>query len=407
MSAEVDSVPAAGEIAPTPRPVVRRRRRRGRWITLSLLLTLVVVVVGAGFPLHWYGPSKSTGGRCPSSVTLQGNGAQFVQPLVAQWASAFDAHTSNSVNFVAGGSGTGITDLAARTVDFAATDNPLSPSQRASMPSSVLTFPVTEGALVIVYNLPGVSGHLNLSGAVLADIYLGRVTHWNDPAIAANNSGVSLPPSSIQTVHRSDPAGTTFVLSDFLSKESPAWASGPGKGIGIAFPTAPAQSAPHGNAAVLTYVEATHYTVGYTDLTDVLTAANPPSYAAILNPQGHYVVPSLASTVSAGQDIAANTTFPSSSGDWYNVSLVNAPGATDYPVTTLAYLFAFQATDRGFAPSLAKSTVLAEWFHWILTTGQGSANASNFAALPASLVSVGGAGLSTMSFNGASLPICS
>ncbi|MCI4363345.1 MAG: phosphate ABC transporter substrate-binding protein PstS [Thermoplasmata archaeon] len=407
MNGQAYSVPAAGIAAPTRRPVVRRRPRRGGWVALSLLLALVVVVVGAGYAFHWYGPHKSIGGRCPSGVTLQGNGAQFIQPLVAQWASAFDAESSNSVNYVAGGSGTGITDLSSRIVDFAATDDPLSPSQHASLPSAVLTFPVTEGSLVIVYNLPGVNGHLNLSGAVLADIYLGKVTRWNDPAIEINNSGVSLPASTIQTVHRSDPAGTTFVLSDFLSQESPAWASGPGKGIGIAFPTAPAQSAPHGNAALLTYVEATRFTIGYTDLTDVLTATNPPSYAAILNPRGHYIVPTLASTASAGQDIVANSSFPSSDGNWYNVSLVNAGGATDYPVVTLAYLFAFQATDRGFAPSLAKSTVLVAWFNWVLTTGQASANANDFATLPASLVSVDQAGLSTMTFNGASLPICS
>jgi phosphate transport system substrate-binding protein len=398
--------PVNSEESPPPRPVVRRGSHSGKWIALSILVVLIIAGVGAGFALHWFGAPKSTGGKCPSGETLQGNGAQFVQPLIAQWANSFDAQTSNSVNFVAGGSGTGITDLSSRTVDFAATDDPLSPAQQSSMPSTVLTIPVTAGALVIIYNLPGSTGHLDLSGPVLADIYLGKITQWNDPAIAVNNSGVSLPADTIATVHRSDPAGTTFVLSDFLSRESPAWAAGPGKGIGIAFPSAPKQTAPHGNAALLTYVETTPYTIGYTDLTDVLTAANPPSYAAILNPQGHYIVPTLASTTSAADDAAANLTFPASSGDWYNVSLVNAGGAADYPVATLAYFFAFQATDKGFAPSLAKSTVLLEWLNWVVTTGQGSANASNDATLPASLQSVDKAGLSTMTFNGASLPLC-
>ncbi|MCI4335379.1 MAG: substrate-binding domain-containing protein, partial [Thermoplasmata archaeon] len=275
-----------------------------------------------------------------------------------------------------------------------------------ALPSPELTLPVTAGAITVIYNLGGATGHLNLSGAVLAEIYLGRITHWNDPAIAVNNSGRGLPSTTILTVHRSDPAGTTYVLTDFLARQSPAWATGPGKGISVSFPSGPLQEAVHGNSALLTYVETTPNTLGYSDLTDVLASSSPPSYAAILNPAHEFVVPTLASTQSAVNDASSAQQFPASSGDWYNVSLVDAPGASDYPLATLVYAYAYAATDHGFAPSPAKSAVLVGWLHWVLTTGQADAAPNDYAGLPTALLNVDEAGLSTMTFNGASIPFC-
>ncbi|HEV2450154.1 MAG TPA: phosphate ABC transporter substrate-binding protein PstS [Thermoplasmata archaeon] len=390
------------------RPKVVRRSDR-RWLSpVALLVALVAVAGGLGYAEDWFGGGGHSGhSSCPSGQLLQGNGAQVLNPIAVLWSHQFGSSTGDSVNYVDGGSGTGITDLTDRTIDFAATDDPLTAAEAANLPSPAVTLPVVAGAIVVIDNLPGISGHLHLSGAVLAGIYLGSITHWNDPAIAANNTGVSLPNAAILTAHRSDPAGTTYVLTDYLSRSSSAWRTGPGEGISVAFPTLSGSEGIHGNSALLTYVSTTTDSIGYSDLTDLLASSTPPGYAAMANPAGQFIVPSVTSTRSAIDDAAAAITFPPSTGSWYNVSLVDAPGSSDYPLATLMYAFVYTATDHGFSPSSAKSEVLVGWFHWILTQGQSDAMANDYVPLPASLVSVDESGLSAMTFNGAAIPICS
>jgi phosphate transport system substrate-binding protein len=397
--------------ASTPSPPVRRtvrRRSERRWLLpIAALVAVVAVVGGVGYGEHWFGGSTHAGkSSCPSNQLLQGNGAQVLNAIADLWSRQFATATGDSVNYVDGGSGTGITDFTDRTVDFAATDDPLTAAETAALPSPAVTLPVVAGAITVIYNLPGLSGHLNLSGPVLADIYLGTITKWNDPAIANNNTGLALPDASILTVHRSDPAGTTYVLTDFLSRSSGAWRSGPGEGISVAFPNVPGAEGIHGNSALLTYVATTADSIGYSDLTDLLASGAPPSYAAVLNPSGHFIVPTVASTASAVDDAAAATQFPSATGNWYNVSLVNAPGPSDYPLATLIYAFAYTATDHGFSPTQAKSTVLVGWLHWVITQGQLDAEANDYVPLPEAVVSIDEAGLSAMTFNAASIPIC-
>jgi phosphate ABC transporter phosphate-binding protein len=335
---------------------------------------------------------------------------------MAAWTAAsssgsYPSQTSNQVNYPASGSGTGLTHFTSSSIDFAVTDDPLTPAERTDMPGQALTLPFVGGALTIIYNLPGTTGHLNLTGALLAEIYLGNITMWDDPAIAAINSGITLPAATITTVHRSDSAGTTYVLSDFLSQSSPYWSSHPGKGISISFPGAPKQTAEKGNSLMISTVTGNPNTIGYSDLTDVLAAASPPQYAAIQNPTGHFIVPTLANTISAIDDKVATTKIPLSAGDWFNVSMVNANGSTDYPVATFIYMYVYQATDKGFSPTLTKSQVLVQWLHWTLTSGQGLVDESQptqlyYAPLPASIISVDDAGIQTMTFNGAAIPSC-
>jgi phosphate ABC transporter phosphate-binding protein len=403
--------PANGP-APAPLPTLHRRRSIAPIIAIVVVVVIVAAGIGMGYKQHWFGGGGGSGthtGTCPSGVTVAGNGAQFVNPLVSQWAESYSSQTQNAVNYVDGGSGTGITDLEETTVDFAITDDPLSPSETAAMPGTTLTLPVTGGALAILYNLPGVPGHLNLSGAVLTDIYMGKITHWNDPAIQDNNTGLPLPSQTIQTVHRSDAAGTTFVLTNLLSDDSVAWRQGPGTGISIAWPANPPESVGiKGNSALLSYVQTTQFTIGYSDLTDVLTASSPVQYAAVQNPTGHWIVPTLANTASALWDASNTTVFPTSAGDWYAVSAVNAPGATDYPLATFAYLFVFQNANVGFEPSLQKTQVLIQWLDWVLSTGQTEASGPNlyYVALPPSLVSIDQAGIQTITYGGAAVPAC-
>ena len=402
--------------APSPppaKPVVRRRpTRTGLWAAVGAVV-VVAIIVGVGYSTNWYGLQKSSSlAACSSGITVQGDGAQIAVPLMGVWTGLYHSATNNTINYPGSGSGTGITHFTQKTIDFAVTDDPLTAAERSSLTSQPLTMPFVGGALTIIYNLPGVSGHLNLTGTLLVGIYNGSITAWNDPKIAAANPGVTLPSNTIVPVVRADSAGTTYVLSDFLSQSSAWWAANPGKGISILFPKVTGELGEHGNSLVISTVVKTSYSIGYSDLTDVLTAASPPQYAAILNPVGNYIAPTIANTESALVDkVASMKSIPVSTGDWFNVSMVLANGTTDYPIATFLYMFVYQAADQGMTPSLAKAQVLIQWFHWVFTTGQPYADQTQptplyYAPLPSAIVSVDEAGLSTMTFNGAAIPAC-
>ncbi|MGA8711256.1 MAG: phosphate ABC transporter substrate-binding protein PstS [Thermoplasmata archaeon] len=417
------STPAASADSVEPRPVVQRRRGRTGLYAALAVIVVIVIVVAVGAATSWYGlqtsstPTKGT--VCTTGVTLQGNGAQFVNPLLTAWTSAFATATSNQVNYVDGGSGTGLTDFSEHPplIDFAITDDPLTAAEQSAMPGQALTLPFAGGALTIIYDLPGVAGHLNMTGTVLAGIYNGSITKWNDPAIAAINHGVTLPGSTIIPVVRSDPAGTTYVLTDFLSQSSAWWNSNIGKGISVDFSkyAPPSETAVKGNSLVLSTVAKTSYAIGYSDLTDVLTYSTTVQYAGVLNPLGNYVVPTIANTASAISDkVASLASIPASSDtkDWFNVSMVNARGATDYPLATFVYLYVYQDTSQGYEPTLTKSQVIVQWLDYILSpgaqamTGETSPAQLYYTALPAAVVSVDQTGISTMTFNGAAIPAC-
>jgi len=408
--------PPAGAPAETPdsRPAVRRKGGRTGLYTVIGVLIVVVILVVVGLSTNWYGLQKSSStAACSSGILLQGDGAQIAVPLMGVWTSTYKSDTNNSINYPGSGSGTGLTKFTTTSVDFAVTDDPLTPAERFALPSQQLTIPFVGGALALIYNLPGLSGHLNLTGTILAGIYNGTITTWDSSAIANINPGVVLPSATIVPVIRSDAAGTTYVLSDFLSQSSSWWASNVGKGISIMFPTVPGEKGEHGNSAVLSYVSATKYTIGYSDLTDVLASSVPPQYAAIQNPAGNYIVPTIASTESAIVDkVASMKTIPASAGDWFNVSMVKANGSADYPVATLLYMYVYQATSKGFEPTLAKSQVIVQWLHWTLSAAaqalvdESSPAQLYYAPLPQAIIGVDESGISTMTFNGAAIPAC-
>jgi phosphate transport system substrate-binding protein len=406
------SPPDAAPPSAPPTPVIRPQKRPMILIAVVAVIIVIIAGVGIGYEQHWFSPASSSpkATACATGITLQGNGAQFVLPLVDQWASSYQAATSNQVNYPAAGSGTGITDFSENPplIDFAITDDPLTSSEVSALPATALTLPVTGGALAIIYNLNGLTGHLNLTGQLLAQIYNGNITTWNNAAIVADNPGVALPSATITTVHRSDAAGTTYVLTNLLSLDNPWWASGPGQGISISWPKAPTQVAAKGNSAVLSTVETTANSIGYSDLTDVLTAKTTVQYAAVENPKGNFIAPNLTNTASAIADKSATTTFPSATGNWSSVSLVNAQGAGDYPLATFAYMFVYQAVDKGYEPSASKAGVLVQWLNWVVTTGQTYSNAPDlyYVALPSAIVSIDQAGIQSMTFNGASIPSC-
>jgi|HubBroStandDraft_1064217.scaffolds.fasta_scaffold15569_4 phosphate transport system substrate-binding protein len=397
-------------------PVVKRKSSRGVLAAVVVVVIIIVAGVVVAYEEKWIGGSSKSSTSC-GPLTLQGDGAQFVQPLVADWAHLYNSETGNQVNYPAAGSGTGLTHFSEHPplIDFAITDNPLSASERAAMPSQPLTIPVIGGALAIVYNIPGVptSAHLNLTGPILAEIYLGNITNWNDSAITAINPSLHLPNATITTVHRSGSAGTSYVLTDFLTQDSPTWAKEVNKSLTPAWPSGPTQTAQSSNALVLSTVNSTADSIGYSDLTDFLTLNSPVmGYAAIENPSNTYVYPTLANTASAIADkvAALGSSLPSSTGSWYNVSMVNAGGTGDYPLATFAYLYVYQNTSAGFSPTQEKSEVIVQWIDWILSpAGQQAASGTDlyYAALPASILTIDQAGVSTMTYNSAAVTSCS
>jgi phosphate transport system substrate-binding protein len=400
--------------APRPTPVVKRAPNRTPLYLVIAVVAVVVIVVAAAYATGVFNSKSSKPGACPTGVTLLGAGANFISTLMSSWtgstSAAFNAQTGNGINYNAAGAGTGITDITTKTVDFAATDDPLSTSQISALPSPILTVPITGGALAIPYNLPGITQPVQLTGAIVAQIYLGTITTWNNSAIQAINSGITLPDQTIVTIHRSNAAGTTFVLTDWLTKDSSAWASKIGKNIQISWPgpKVPDQLAASSNSLIMSDIKNTQYSIGYVDLSDVLNAAWT-QVASLQNPSGHYVLPTEASATSAITDVAANTTFPAASAtsQWVNVSMVNGQAPADYPLATLAYFFVYTAVDAGYTTKLANAQVLVEWLTWTVGTGQGYATADNYVPLPNALVTLDQTAIGELTFAGKGIPACS
>ncbi|HTT26443.1 MAG TPA: phosphate ABC transporter substrate-binding protein PstS [Thermoplasmata archaeon] len=371
------------------------------------IVLVVILLIGAAFALGWFrGPSKTGAGTCPANQQVSGTGASLVTSVLTTWANAYEKSSGNTIQYTASGAGAGVTALTGLTTDFAATDEPLNSSETAALPSPALTFPFVGGSVAVIFNVPGVSTPINLSGAVLADIYLGSIASWNDPAIAALNPGINLPSNGIATVHRLDSAGTTYVLTDYLAHASPTFQSQVGIGLQVAWPnpTTPAKAI-SGNSKLAAYVGTTKYSIGYVDLADAHSASGV-TIAALQNPAGRYIVPTAADTESAIATIAKNTTFPTSASSWGSVDFTNAAGPADYPLAALAYGFVYKAMDKGYQPTLQKSQAIRQWFTYMITTGQSSAAALYYAPLPGSVVAVDQAGLQTLTYGGNPLPAC-
>jgi len=298
---------------------------------------------------------------------INGAGATFPYPIYSKWFSEYSQlHSTVKINYQSIGSGGGILQVSQGTVDFGATDGPMTNEQIAAAKIKTMHIPTVLGAVVPVYNVPGVTKALNFSGDVIADIYLGKITNWNDPRIAKDNPGVSLPGDSILPVYRSGSSGTTYIFTDFLSKVSPSWKSGPGTGTAIKWPTGIGQQ---GNEGVAGMVRQTKDSFGYVEL--IYAVQNKMSYGMVKNAAGKFV---LASTdgVTAAAAAAAKTMPPD-----YRVSITNAPGADSYPISSFTWLLIpLHSAD----PNKAKA--LAEFLGWMLDHGEGEAAAMTYAPLP-------------------------
>ncbi len=316
--------------------------------------------------------TAATSASRSGSVDLTGAGATFPYPLYSKWFSDYATATGVRINYQSIGSGGGIRQLSEGTVDFGATDGPMTDEELGKAKGgAILHFPTVLGAVAVAYNLPGFQGELRLSGPVVADIFLGNIKKWNDPRIAALNPGVSLPSSDILVVHRSDGSGTTYVFSDYLSAVSPAWARGPGRGKDVAWPTGLGGK---GNEGVAGQIKQIPGAIGYVEL--AYANQNNLPVAAIQNAAGAFIKPSIAAVTAAAAGVAAQ--LPPDTD--YRISIVNSPGAEAYPISSFTWLLLYrQQTDS------VKARKLKDFLRWALREGEKQAAALDYAPLPAAM----------------------
>lgn len=303
---------------------------------------------------------------------MTGAGSTFAAPIYNKWADAYAKQTGVKINYASVGSGAGIRQISEMTVAFGGTDGPMTTEQMAAAKGgAILHIPTVIGAVAISYNLPGITTPLKLDGGVIADIYLGHITKWNDSRIAALNPGVKLPSEPIVVVHRSDGSGTTYIVTDYLSAVSPAWASGPGKGTAISWPVGLGAK---GNEGVAGQVRQIEGAIGYVELAYVLT--NHMAYAALRNKAGKYVAPSLGGATAAAAGTAA--ALPANAD--FRVSIVNAPGAAAYPISSFTWILMYK-----HQADAAKGRKLVDFIKWAMKSGDRDATALDYAPLPANM----------------------
>ena len=334
----------------------------------------------------------------PVPASLTGAGATFPYPL-------FNAIITNyttvkpyiQVNYQSIGSGGGISALQQKTVDFGASDAPLSATEMNNIPNA-LHIPATIGAVTVAYNLPGIATGLHLTGQVIADIYQGNITMWNDPAIQNLNPTITLPAKTIVVVHRSDSSGTSFVFTGYLSASSSAWSTAVGQGKAVAWPTGLGAS---GNAGVAGTVEGTAYTIGYVEL--AYSIENTMKVAAVQNPAGNWIMPTLASTTAAAQAVAS-AGLPSGGASWTSVNILNAPGSNAYPIVSFSYIIVYKELNVITGMTQSDATAIVQFLWYVVHNGQNQAPALSYASLPSNVVQIDETTIQSITFNGQTLP---
>lgn len=314
----------------------------------------------------------ATAGSRSGAVDLTGAGATFPAPLYSKWFSDYANAKGVRINYQSIGSGGGIRQLSEQTVDFGATDGPMTDEElRKAKGGPIMHFPTVLGAVAIAYNLPSFQGELRLTGPVIAQVFLGTIKKWNDPRIAALNPGATLPNSDVLVVHRSDGSGTTYVFSDYLSAVSPEWVRGPGRGKDVAWPTGLGGK---GNEGVAGQIKQIPAAIGYVEL--AYAKQNGLKVAAVQNAAGEFVLPSIEAVTAAAAGTAAR--LPANTD--YRISIVNAPGAGAYPISSFTWLLLYRQQ-----PDSVKARKLIEFVRWALTEGEQQAAALDYAPLPAAM----------------------
>jgi phosphate transport system substrate-binding protein len=322
-------------------------------------LTIAVAVTAAGATL------------AAQKVQISGVGATFPYPIYSKWFSEYNKlHSNVEINYQSLGSGAGVKQLTERTVLFGASDYPLTPEQQTAAPGKILHFPTVLGAVVPIYNIPGVSAELKFTGPLLADIFLGKVSKWNDAQITGLNAGVNLPATDITVVHRSDGSGTSYIWVDYLSKVSPEWKKNVGVAASVKWPVGVGAK---GNEAVAGLVKQTPGAIGYVE--PVYAKQNQIAFGSVKNAAGKFIKATPEAVTAAAA--AAAGKMPAD----FRVSITNPPGGDVYPIASFTWLLMYENPQ-----DKAKAQVMVDFLKWALTDGQKFAVDLGYSPLPKQVV---------------------
>jgi phosphate transport system substrate-binding protein len=350
----------------------------------ALVLLAVACAKGDGSNSSTASSTASSGG----GADLTGAGATFPYPIYSKWFSDYANATGIKINYQSIGSGGGVRQISEQTVDFGASDGPMSDEEMAKAKGGpILHIPTVLGADVITYNVPGVTAVLKLTPSVIADIFMGRIKKWNDTRLGSLNPGVSLPNQDILVVHRSDGSGTTYIFTDYLDKVSPAWHSSVGKGKEVKWPVGLGGK---GNEGVSGQVKQTPGAVGYVEL--AYAKQNNLPAALVRNKAGQYVAASVPAVTAAAAGVAQS--LPANTD--YRISIVDAPGAQSYPISSFTWLLVYQ-----HQKDAVKGKKLVDFLNWAMTEGEKSAPTLDYAPLPTGMVTTVKAKIATIDLAGA------
>jgi phosphate transport system substrate-binding protein len=362
--------------------VTNRPARLRPALALTALLAAAACARGDG--------SADRPGGGASATQLTGAGATFPYPLYSQWFDSYNRATGIAINYQSIGSGGGIRQFSEGTVDFGATDGPMNDEQIAALDGNVVHLPTVIGAVVLTYNLPGIgTAPLVLDGAAIAEIFLGRITKWNDARLTALNPGVALPDREIVVVHRSDGSGTTYVFVDYLSKVSADWSAQVGRATSVNWPVGLGGK---GNEGVTQQVKQLEGAIGYVEL--IYALSNQLAYAAVRNRAGTPVQPTLesATAAAAGAEFAADTDF--------RVSITDSPDPAAYPIASFTWLLV-----KRDDPDAAKARAIRDFLQWMVgPEAQGAAKELRYAPLPSRVAELVSARIGTLTAAGDAIP---
>jgi len=323
-----------------------------------------------------------TGAQVAQALTVNGAGATFPYPIYSKWFYEYNKKTGIQINYQSIGSGGGIQQLTAKTVDFGASDAPMTDDQISKVSGGVLHFPTVAGAVALAYNVTGVTTKLKLSSAVIADIYMGVVTKWNDPEIAELNSDVTLPDLNITVAHRSDGSGTSNIFTNYLSKVSTKWASTVGFGTSVQWPAGVGGKGNEGVAGLISQIPGT---IGYVELAYAIK--NNLTYALVKNRSGNFIEPTIESTTAAAEGALKH--MPAD----FRVMITNSNGENAYPICGFTWLL----INKSYSDH-ATGQAITDFLNWYLTDGEAEAKDLYYAPLPDSLIEKVKAKISSVSF---------
>jgi phosphate transport system substrate-binding protein len=357
-------------------------------LNLKNTLAIVALVASTGLVSCGGGGGNASGADSTASGNddaLIGAGSSFDNPLFSKQFSEYNKTTGLKVNYQSVGSGAGISQLTNKTVDFGASDAPMNGKQDSALTAPAIHIPVTAGAVALSYNLPDVKDTLNLTPDVIAGMFLGTITKWNDPKIAAINKGVKLPATGIVIAHRSDGSGTTNIFTTYLTKISPDWTTKVGKGSSVNWPVGLGGKGSEGVAGL---IKQTPGAFGYIELAYAIQ--NGMSFAKVQNKAGNYITPTIASVTAA-----ANITIPPDS----KVSLTNTDAADGYPISGFSWVIIYKEQNYNNR-STDRATKLLKLISWMIHDGQQFSGALNYAPLSSAAVSVGDSILKSATYAG-------